>query len=365
MKRILTVIGVRPQFIKAAAFSRVCTSRPGLSEILVHTGQHYDEGMNEIFFRELSIPEPKYHLNVGAGLQGEQTGKMIERLEKVMVDEKPDLVIVYGDTNSTLAGAIAAGKLRIPIAHIEAGLRSFNRWMPEEINRTLVDHASDLLFAPTETAIRNLANEGIKGDKVIKSGDIMFDGALHFATISERESKILSNLNLTSKKFVLASVHRAENTDSKERLSAIIQGIRSLSKYIPVVLPLHPRTRRKMEEFSLSLQDSDSLIVCEPLGYLDMIMLQRNSALIATDSGGVQKEAFFFSVRCATLRAETEWVELVDAGWNKLIDPVSPEAVEMGLLSELNSPVPESKPDLYGDGRAGERILESISAYLK
>lgn len=301
MTDILTVLGARPQFIKAAVVSRAFAAK-GLSEMLVHTGQHYDPNMSDVFFDELEIPHPAHHLGIGGGTHAENTGRMIEAIERVLFDVRPNWVLVYGDTDSTLAGTVAAVKLHIPVAHVEAGLRSFNRRMPEEVNRVLTDHAASLLFAPTETAVEHLAHEGISGSTVQLVGDVMYDAALFYGEKAERMSSILSRLHLAPKTYALATIHRAENTDSPHRLAAILDGFARFDSEI--VLPLHPRTRGRLATLGLALPGNVRTI--DPVGYLEMVMLEKNASLIITDSGGVQKEAFFYRVPCVTLRDETE-----------------------------------------------------------
>jgi UDP-GlcNAc3NAcA epimerase len=316
--KILTIVGARPQFIKAAAVSRRLQSHPQIQEVLVHTGQHYDENMSDVFFQELEIPTPDYHLGIGSSSHGAQTGRMLEKIEEVLLQESPDLLLVYGDTNSTLAAAIAAVKLHIKVAHVEAGLRSFNRRMPEEINRVLTDHAANLLFAPTDSAVENLRNEGIAEEKIHLVGDVMYDAALDYLTKAEDKSLILQDLKLTSQNYILATVHRAENTDDPKRLQNIFTALVEVSKKITVVLPLHPRTRAALQRERLLDSVNNALCLINPVGYLDMVILEKNAKLITTDSGGVQKEAFFYRVPCVTLRDETEWVELVECGANVL-----------------------------------------------
>jgi UDP-N-acetylglucosamine 2-epimerase len=314
--KILTVVGARPQFIKLAPLSKILREN-GINEIIVHTGQHYDENMNDLFFKELEIPEPDYNLGIGSGNHGEQTGRMLIEIEKIILKEKPELVIVYGDTNSTLAGALAASKLHIKLAHVEAGLRSFNKRMPEEINRVLTDHVSDILFCPTQTAVENLKNEGITNG-VYLVGDVMFDALLHFSKISDMKSNILERLNIKPKEYYLVTIHRAENTDNYERLKNILIAFSKMDEI--VVFPIHPRTRKMINYYGLSdLLENNNVKVIDPVGYLDMLKLEKNAKAILTDSGGVQKEAFWLKVPCITLRDETEWIETVNLGWNRLV----------------------------------------------
>ncbi|MGQ0811531.1 MAG: non-hydrolyzing UDP-N-acetylglucosamine 2-epimerase [Nitrospiraceae bacterium] len=349
--KFLSVIGARPQFIKA---SPLClTLRKRHQEILVHTGQHYDYGMSDIFFKDLGIPAPDYHLGIGSGRHGVQTGAMLQAIEGVLEKERPDAVIVYGDTNSTLAGALAAAKLNIPVAHIEAGLRSFNRAMPEELNRILTDRISAWLFIPSAVARDQLIQEGItSGVHVV--GDIMFDALLMHRASADRRSKVLGQLGLIHHSYYVATVHRAENTDRRERLTGIFSALAQLDK--PVILPLHPRTRKALRTHGI---DTGQNVRClEPLSYLDMIQLQRHAACVLTDSGGVQKEAYYLRVPCVTLRDETEWVETVTVGWN-VISGTTPigiiEAVhKMAVCHAVH-------PDLYGDGTAAEQIVEILS----
>ncbi|MCT7974897.1 non-hydrolyzing UDP-N-acetylglucosamine 2-epimerase [Laspinema olomoucense] len=354
--KCITIVGARPQFIKAATISRVLRCTPAVTEILVHTGQHYDSYMSDVFFEELEIPQPDYHLGIGSGTHGSQTGKMLEAIEAVLIQEQPNLVLVYGDTNSTLAGALAGAKLHIPVAHVEAGLRSFNRKMPEEINRILSDHSSDLLFAPTETSVKNLLHEGIPENKVHLVGDVMYDAALYYENLADTHSQILSKLKLSPKGYILATIHRAENTDDSARLHAIFQGLMQVAQEIAVVLPLHPRTRQALKRENLFSKVSEFLLLIEPVGYLDMVMLEKNARLIATDSGGVQKEAFFYRVPCVTLREETEWVELVEMGWNCLAIPSNPTWVKTCILNCLDqtSGVHPEVSFLYGTGKAAQ-----------
>ncbi len=360
MSKIVTVVGARPQFIKAAAISRVLRARPGVEELLVHTGQHYDDNMSQVFFDELGIPSPDYHLAIGSGRHGEQTGKMLAAIEELLVSTQPDWMLVYGDTNSTLAGALAAAKLHIPIAHVEAGVRSFNRRMPEEVNRVLTDHMADLLLAPTPTAIENLRREGLPSTAMHLVGDCMYDVALHYGAQAESRSQILERLELKPGGYVLATVHRAENTDDPARLQAIFEGLSVVATELPVVLPLHPRTRAALERAGLLARVADRLRLIDPVGYLDMIKLERNARLIATDSGGVQKEAFFHSVPCVTLRDETEWTELVECGANRLVSPLTQTNLVSAVREALAAKAGFAAGSLYGGGRAAEVIVEKL-----
>ena len=358
--KIVTVVGARPQFIKAAVLSRLFRQTPGFEEILVHTGQHYDDNMSEVFFRELEIPAPKYHLGIGSGPHGQQTGRMLEAIEKTLLETKPNLLLIYGDTNSTVAGALAAAKLHIPIAHVEAGLRSFNRKMPEEINRIMADHLSTWLFAPTDTAAVNLRHEGRPETAIHLVGDVMFDAAIHAG--AQAEAPLLREWNLTPKNYVLATIHRAENTDDPRRLRAILEAFANLSAKYPVVLPLHPRTRAVLAKNPEMEALAQKLRLLEPVGYLNMVALEKNARLVATDSGGVQKEAFFQKVPCVTLRDETEWVELVENGWNRLAPPTDAASITRILDAALAAPLPPDDPKLYGGGMAGRRIVEILNA---
>jgi UDP-N-acetylglucosamine 2-epimerase len=339
--KILSVVGARPQFIKAAPVSRVLRKKH--LEVLIHTGQHYDDNMSDVFFRELDIPEPDLNLGVGSGPHGAQTGAMMVGLEKVALDVKPDRVLIYGDTNSTLAAALVAAKLHIPVAHVEAGLRSFDRRMPEEVNRVLSDHVSDLLLCPTEEAVQNLANEGIKRG-VHLVGDVMYDAFL-FNVERARKRETINKLGLQHGRFALATLHRAENTDDPERLRSILDGIDRSG--LDVVLPLHPRTRSKLEGAPPA-----RIRMIDPVGYLDMLALEEAAAVIVTDSGGVQKEAYFLAKPCVTLRDTTEWTETVEAGWNVLAGWDSERIAE---AMRTFRPISE-RPDLFGNGHAAEKI---------
>jgi UDP-GlcNAc3NAcA epimerase len=352
--KILTVVGARPQFIKAAPVSKALRSA-GYSEYLVHTGQHYDHAMSQIFFDELSIPQPDINLGVGSGSHGRQTGEMIIRLEETIQEQKPDWVLVYGDTNSTLAGALAAVKLHVPLAHVEAGLRSFNREMPEEHNRVLTDHCADLLFCPTQTAVDNLVREGITYQAHLV-GDTMYDAVLQFAESACQRSTILQTLGLEPKKYLLVTVHRPYNTDNPENLRSILSALVECGE--TVIFPVHPRTRARMAESELSalLSNARKLHLIDPVGYLDMLMLQQHARMLLTDSGGIQKEAYFFRVPCVTLRSETEWIETVESGWNVLVGA----STEKILEALTRRPPAERSEEHYGSGNASQKILHIL-----
>jgi UDP-GlcNAc3NAcA epimerase len=352
-KKIVSIVGARPQFIKAAPVSRAI--RRNMREILVHTGQHYDDNMSKSFFDELGISRPDYNLEVGSGDHGEQTGLMMERIEKVLSDEKPDLVLVYGDTNSTLAGAVDAAKLHIPLGHVEAGLRSFNKKMPEEINRIVADHCSDFLFCPTQSSVRNLKNEGIVSGAYL-TGDVMFDVALLFAEMAEKRSDVLERLNLKPREYLLCTVHRPENADSEVNLKAIVSALSTCGKKI--VFPVHPRTKKFLSLYGLDeiLNRHPLVLRIDPVGYFDMILLERHASIVLTDSGGIQKEAYFYQVPCITLRNETEWVETVEDGWNRLTGADSET-----ILKAIRTFRPASEPRFtFGDGHAAEKITKII-----
>lgn len=353
MKKVLTVVGARPQFIKAAAVSRLLREQSYVTEILVHTGQHFDPEMSDIFFKEMMIPKPDYNLGISGKLHGEMTGRMLSGIEILIESEKPDCVIVYGDTNSTLAGALAAVKLHVPVAHVEAGLRSHNMLMPEEVNRVLTDRLSQILFCPTENAVHNLAAEGFDRFKVkIENvGDVMQDVAIHFCNQGRRPDGLA---RIEKNNFILATIHRAENTDSFERLSGITEGLNRLNAKHPVILPLHPRTRVALNQFGLNLQVN----VISPVGYLEMIWLLSHCQCVLTDSGGLQKEAYFFSKPCITVRDETEWTELIDAGVNTLAAP-EPDMILQSFRKMKGKGV-QHVTGLYGGGNASERIVKTI-----
>jgi UDP-GlcNAc3NAcA epimerase len=358
--KVLSVVGARPQFIKAASVSRAMAHWPGqpIQEVLVHTGQHHDDNMSQVFFDDLGIPAPAHNLMVAGGGHGDMTGRMLQALEPVMLAHRPDWVLVYGDTNSTLAAALAGAKLHIALAHVEAGLRSFNKRMPEEINRAVADRVCDLLLCPTDAAVANLAAEG-RRDGVFLVGDVMYDAALFFGEQAHRRSHVLDDLRLGAGDYALATCHRAENTDDPARLAEIFRALGTLSKQLPVVLPLHPRTRRIASEQGLANLPA-SVRVLDPLPYLDMVALERSARLILTDSGGVQKEAYFFRVPCLTLRAETEWVETVAMGWNRLVPGDAASIVQAALQAVAPSGTKASSSAPYGDGHAAEAIVKLL-----
>lgn len=356
MKKILTIAGTRPQLVKVGAVSRVL--RENFQEVLVNTGQHYDYNMAGVFFDELNIPKPDYDLGIGSDTHSRQTGKMLIAVEEVVEKENPNAILVYGDTNSTLAGALVASKLHIPLIHIEAGLRSFNKVMPEEINRIMTDHVSNILFAPTKIAVSNLANEGIH-ENVYTVGDVMYDAVLYNMQLAE-EKYSLSDFGLIEKEYYLGTIHRAENTDSKERLSSILEAFSSLKEN--VYLPLHPRTKHKIQEFNLDylLDGAKNIQIVEPVSYLEMLLLEKNAKGIITDSGGVQKEAYFMRVPCVTLRPQTEWKETVDYGWNRLINPLTEDLAHVLKMLQIGEPI----DNLYGTGDSAERITTILSEIL-
>jgi UDP-GlcNAc3NAcA epimerase len=354
--RLLTVVGARPQFIKASVVSAAIEASDSIDEILLDTGQHYDDNMSRLFFEELELAAPDVALGVGSGPHGAQTAAMLSGVEGAILDKRPDAVAVYGDTNSTLAGALAAAKVGVPLAHVEAGLRSFDMSMPEEVNRRVTDHVSDMLFAPTSTAVANLESEQVMG-RVLHVGDVMFDASLRFGPTAETKSDVLTRLELESTPFVLATVHRAGNTDDGARLGAIVAGLGQVAERIGVVFPVHPRTQKSLDEFGIQMPDG--VVVTEPLGYLDTLMLESRCDLVVTDSGGLQKEAFFHGRPCVTLRAETEWEELVELGWVRLADPISPEVVSAAVFDALAAG-PGSPGSPYGDGTAGEKIVKAL-----
>lgn len=369
MIRLLTIVGARPQIIKAAAISRaVRTQFAGqIEERILHTGQHYDDNMSEMFFRELGIPAPDYNLHVGSGSHAEQTGKMMVGIEKVLKDAQYDAVLVYGDTNSTLAAAVSASKLQVPVFHVEAGLRSYNRTMPEEINRVVCDQLSTILFAPTQTAVDNLQKEGVpmRNQKVVLSGDVMYDNSMYFSAMADVQSDIIERLGLKYRQFVLATIHRPANTDNAENLRSIFRALNDIAEQhqMDVVLPLHPRTRKMIGDLRLEIGDlSDRIRIIEPASFFEIIRLEKNAAIVMTDSGGVQKEAFFYGTPCVILRPETEWVEIVEAGAGIIAD-ADYERIMAAYEALVNKPV--QFPAVFGDGHASEKIIQEILMYLR
>lgn len=354
--KFLTVIGARPQFVKAAAVSREIKRHKGIKEIIVHTGQHFDKSMSDIFFDEMEIPKPDYNLNINGLSHGAMTGQMMEKLDTILLNVRPDCVLVYGDTNSTLAGALCASKLHFNVAHIEAGLRSFNMNMPEEINRIIVDRISNVLFCPTDTAINNLKKEGFDNFRcsIIKSGDVMLDAALYYAKKSEQKSLILVDKLLRKGKYVLATIHRAENTDDIVRLNSIVKALNEIAKNEKVVLPLHPRTKKIIQQNKMNLK----VDVIDPVGYFDMLELIKNCSTVMTDSGGLQKEAYFFKKPCITLRDETEWVELVEGGFNEVVGSEYAQIIDS--YRNIKNRKCDFDSNLYGKGDASESIINTI-----
>lgn len=379
-KKIVTIIGARPQIIKSSALNRAITGefKDRLEEIIVHTGQHYDTNMSELFFQELKISKPTYNLEVGSGLQGTQTAKMMEGLEQIYIKEQPDAIVIYGDTNSTVAGALTASKMGIPIIHIEAGLRSFNKRMPEEINRITSDHMSTLLFTPTEVGITNLGNEGFKLEHSSKAdidspniyhcGDIMYDNSLHFSELSNQKSTIISKLGLTENEFILTTIHRDSNTDVAENLTSIFKALLTIQSKsgLDIVLPIHPRTKSKIHSMDAKLWDAietnAKIHLIDPVGFLDIIALEKNAKIVVTDSGGLQKEAFFFKKPCVILREQTEWIELVDNG-NALLSGANEEKI-VASFDQLIAKTDFTYPAYYGDGKTAEFICSKILSDL-
>lgn len=374
MKKIITIIGARPQIIKASAISRAIEENfsEQIKELIVHTGQHYDENMSEVFFEELKIPRPDYNLAVGSGAHGAQTAAMLKGIEDICIKEQPDALLVYGDTNSTVAGGLCASKMRIPLIHVEAGLRSYNKSMPEEINRIMCDHVSTLLFSPTKTGLENLAKEGFNIDapkpysidnpKVFLCGDVMYDNSLHFSKISDEKSTLLNDLKIEGD-FILSTIHRDNNTDNPERLEAIFKALLDISLDQQIVLPLHPRTKKLLgtnlsKETFEKVQNNEKIRIIDPVGFLDIIALEKNSSMIVTDSGGLQKEAFFFEKPCLILRPETEWVEIVNNG-NAIIADADYNRIMDGY-NTLKSKTDFTHPSFYGDGKAGNFICNEI-----
>ncbi|MCO5064451.1 MAG: UDP-N-acetylglucosamine 2-epimerase (non-hydrolyzing) [Rhizobiaceae bacterium] len=356
--KILTVIGARPQFIKAIALSVAAAQTDGVEEVLLHTGQHYDDNMSEVFFRDLGLPKPKYRFNIGGGSHGEMTGRQLIAIEEALVTEKPDVLLVYGDTNSTLAGALAASKMHIPVAHVEAGLRSFNKRMPEELNRILTDHVSRWLFAPTQTAVDNLERENVGGAEIHLVGDVMYDVARLFIENPRHRTDIGDRLGLERGNYTVATIHRQENTDVPARLLAILGGLAERAKSQPVVLPIHPRTAKMVRQNAEADALLSKITTIEPVGFFDMATLLSGAALAVTDSGGLQKEAYFHHVPCVTVRDETEWVELVEMGWNRLPEALEKDAI-LAAISLAQAPEgPDPAP--YGKGDAAGKIIEVL-----
>ena len=353
MKKIVTIVGARPQFVKASVVSRVIRERSDIEEVLVHTGQHYDVNMSDVFFTEMDIRMPDYNLNVNGLSHGAMTGQMLEKIEEVLIKEKPDWVLVYGDTDSTLAGALAACKLHIKLAHVEAGLRSFNMEMPEEINRILTDRVSSVLFCPTDKAVNNLQSEGFSSFNcdIVRCGDVMYDAALYY-----QQKSVKPQIDLPCK-YILCTIHRAENTDNNEKLNGIFSALEKISNDIPVVMPIHPRTRGILEKNGYSFENSKICFI-DPVGYFEMIWLITNSEMIMTDSGGLQKEAYFFKKKCITLREQTEWVELLECGCNVLAGADSLKILDsFAYMKEAN---PDFSRNLYGDGNTGYNIVKKL-----
>lgn len=360
--KILTVIGARPQFIKAAVVSQAL-HKEGISEFLVHTGQHFDENMSKVFFDEMNIKEPDAFLGVSGGSHGAMTGEMLIKIEELIFQQKPDWVLVYGDTNSTLAGVLAASKLNVPCAHVEAGLRSDNRRMPEEINRILTDHASDLLFAPTSTAHTRLLKEGIHDEKIIRTGDVMLDAAIYFGDTSKSNSSITKDLGIEGEKFALCTLHRAENVDNEERLKWIVNQLIEVSNELTLLLPVHPRLRARLDALHLTETFSGKIKLIDPVGFLDILALQKASSIIITDSGGMQKEAFFQKTPCVTVRTETEWLELLQGGHNRLVIPEQ-DSLLSKVLDAMNASL-DWGINLYGDGNSSKTIAEALRNFCR
>ncbi len=380
--KIVTIIGARPQIIKAAALSRAIKNHfsTELNEIIVHTGQHYDENMSQVFFNELGIPTPDYNLQVGSNSHAKQTAAMLSGIEEILIKEKPNAIVLYGDTNSTLAGAIAASKIHVPVVHVEAGLRSFNKAMPEEINRILCDHVSTLLFSPTKTGYQNLMNEGFKENntapysannpKIYHSGDVMFDNSMHFSEVAETKTNIIAAHHLKKNGFILATIHRNNNTDEPARLNALFKSLQdiSLAENLDVVLPLHPRTAKLLElnlqnDLLLKIKANKHFNIIPPASFLEMIALEKNCKLVMTDSGGVQKEAFYFEKPCIILRSETEWVELVECGAAIVTD--ADEQKIKAAFEHFKNKTDLTFPKLYGDGKAAEFVCREMIQHLK
>jgi UDP-GlcNAc3NAcA epimerase len=375
--KIITIVGARPQFIKSAAISRAIQTHfsDKIQEIIVHTGQHYDHAMSQIFFDEMKIPKPDYNLQVGSGTHGKQTAEMIVGIEEILLSEKPQALVVYGDTNSTLAGAIAAAKYHIPIVHIEAGLRSFNKKMPEEVNRIMCDHVSTLLFSPTATGFQNLQNEGFNANNtppfsadnpcIYHCGDIMYDNSLYFGEYIQTKPEIFEKFSVQPNEYILATIHRNNNTDDHQRLTNIFRALIEISKEIDIILPIHPRTKKMLESFSdikAEIETNSRIKIIAPLGFLDMTALEANCKMVMTDSGGVQKEAYYFQKPCVIFRPETEWVELIENGTCIIADADSERILK--AYKELISKENLQYPDIFGDGKSAIFIMGEIYRYL-
>jgi len=360
MIKIVTILGARPQFVKAAVLSRIIAKHKEIEEVIVHTGQHFDANMSDIFFEEMEIPKPKYNLDINGLTHGAMTGQMLEKIEKLLLEEKPKAVVVYGDTNSTLAGALAAKKLNIKVVHVEAGLRSYNMKMPEEINRIITDRISDLLLCPTDTSIDNLRREGFAESavSVVKCGDIMKDAVDYYGKLTIKKSSILNDMSLHDNEFVLATIHRQENTDDIKKLKAIFEGLEQISANCKVVLPLHPRTRKILKKHNLTY----NITTIEPIGYFDMLQLLKHCKMVVTDSGGLQKEAFFNDKHCIIAREETEWVELVENGFAKIVGSITSKMVE--AFQNYKNSTADFSVNLYGD-KVGEKIYNEIKNLIK
>ena len=378
MIKIVTIVGARPQIIKAAALSRAIKEKfaTTIREIIVHTGQHYDDNMSQVFFDELGIPQPDFNLNIRSASHGDQTGMMISGIEKIVLNEMPDCVVIYGDTNSTLAAAIAAAKINVPIAHIEAGLRSYNKLMPEEVNRIISDHVSTFLFCPTKTAYDNLLKEGFKeknappytinNPKIYHCGDIMYDNSIYFSGISEKKSTILKDNQLQPGQYILATIHRNNNTDDPLRLQSIVNALLKIARERKIIIPLHPRTTKQLEQLPdlyEAIRNEKNMIILPPVSFLEMICLEKNAGLLITDSGGVQKEAFFFKRPCVILRAETEWIELTSCGASKLADADEERIIR--AVEHFFNKKDLVFPELFGNGKTAEFICEEILTNIK
>jgi UDP-GlcNAc3NAcA epimerase len=359
MQKIVTIVGARPQFIKASVVSRTLQLL-AVPEVIIHTGQHFDSNMSDIFFEEMQIPKPHYNLEINSLHHGAMTGRMLEKIENVLLDEKPDLVLVYGDTNSTLAGALAAKKIHIKVAHIEAGLRSFNQKMPEEINRILTDRISDLLFCPTSVAVNNLKKEGFEtfDSRIIQVGDVMYDAALFYEKLSEKRSTIIADLNSNNEKYILCTIHRQENTDDENSLKSIMDALNAINRKIKIIMPLHPRTKQIIKRVGIKINFKS----IDPVGYFDMIQLIKNSSLVMTDSGGLQKEAYFYRKYCLTIRDQTEWIELVENGYNFLAHADTNQILNTFEKIQTLKKADFSK-HLYGDGNAALKIVKNLKKY--